>query len=63
MYDYLQEPASDRKILWVYDPIGNTGKSKFAKYLCWIGIAHILGWDNSVNLAHARRVNKDKTIF
>lgn len=32
-YDKLQE-QNDRQILWIYDQIGNTGKSLFIKILC-----------------------------
>lgn len=27
-------PAGDREIYWIFDPWGNSGKSKFVKYLC-----------------------------
>lgn len=26
--------ADDRKIIWIWDPYGNSGKSKFIKYIC-----------------------------
>lgn len=32
--DSLKPAYSDREILWIYDPRGCSGKSKFVKYLC-----------------------------
>lgn len=29
----IKDP-DDREIIWIFDPIGNSGKSKFVKYLC-----------------------------
>jgi hypothetical protein len=33
LFDLLKEPPHPRKIYWVYDPVGNKGKSFFAKWL------------------------------
>lgn len=30
----LQGPIDDRKVIWYSDPVGNAGKTSFAKYLC-----------------------------
>lgn len=32
MYQYLQKPPSNREIVFVVDPVGNSGKSWFAQY-------------------------------
>ena len=33
LYTELQGPPNDRTVQWVYDPLGNTGKTWFAKFL------------------------------
>lgn len=48
----------DRYIYWIYDPMGNKGKSKYAKYLCYNEKAHLLSWDDPVHLFQARKKNK-----
>lgn len=39
-YDIIiAENTDDRSVIWVYNPAGNVGKSKFQKWLCWKGKA------------------------
>lgn len=33
--DIIEGRWDDRRIYWIWEPIGNAGKSKFAKYLTW----------------------------
>lgn len=35
MLQILNQDPGDRTMHWVYDPIGNNGKTKFCKYLCY----------------------------
>lgn len=35
MRDLVLAPADDRTIIWIYDPIGNSGKSKWCKYMAY----------------------------
>jgi hypothetical protein len=32
---HKKKPLADREVYWLYDPIGNTGKSVLTKYLLW----------------------------
>lgn len=34
LWNRLSTKPNNRKVLWVYDPIGNTGKTRFAKWCC-----------------------------
>jgi hypothetical protein len=40
----------DRKMVWVYDPVGNNGKTKFIKYLCYKHEAIALGYGHATDL-------------
>lgn len=33
--DLISKPADDRHVYWFYEPEGNSGKTKFGKYLCF----------------------------
>jgi len=45
----LRADPDDRTMFWVYDPIGNRGKTKFAKYLVFREDAVVLGFANSAD--------------
>lgn len=47
MLDILEKEPDDRTMYWVYDPIGNKGKTKFAKYLCYKQDAVLLQYAHS----------------
>lgn len=50
--DILDSPADDRKIIWVYDPVGNTGKTALMKhYLTKGGAVRLSG--KKADMAHA----------
>ena len=50
MLDKLAMPPGDRKMFWIYDPTGNSGKTKFAKTLCFRHDAVGLGYGNSTDV-------------
>jgi hypothetical protein len=52
-----QEPHP-RNIYWIFDPIGNKGKSALVKKLCKDGIGHLLSWDEQRDVFHARSVHQ-----
>lgn len=33
MFDYIMNPAPERKIVWIWDSVGNEGKTAFAKWM------------------------------
>lgn len=37
--DWLEAPADDRTIRWIWNENGNAGKSKLIKWLCWLSRA------------------------
>lgn len=47
LIDYCIGPYTEREILWVYDPIGESGKSKFAKFMKWKHGACRLNWSTA----------------
>lgn len=48
--DRCDLPADDRTINYIYEPIGNTGKSKFAKYMAYKHGAIMLPWGRTGDL-------------
>lgn len=52
-----------RHIIWLFDPFGRAGKSTLVKYLCFIGIAHIISWDEQRDVFLARKYNAHKKVF
>lgn len=46
LVEFRKEP-DDRTMHWVYDPVGNKGKTKFAKFLCYKMDAVLLGYAQS----------------
>lgn len=58
----LANEVHPREIMWVFDPMGETGKSTYVKYHVFKQKAHVLSWDSQRDLFFARRSNKDKRI-
>lgn len=55
MLEIFQQPPGDRIMHWIYDSVGNNGKTKFVKYLAFKKDAVGLGYGNStdvLNLAY-----------
>lgn len=48
--DRCMAEADDRTINYIYDPVGNTGKSKFAKYMAYHHKALMLPWGKTGDL-------------
>lgn len=48
--DMILEPPGDRKILWLYDPKGNKGKTKFCKYMSYHHKCVTMGYGSTANL-------------
>lgn len=46
----LTGPVKEREILWLYDPLGAQGKSKFAKYMSFKHHATLLAYASTANL-------------
>lgn len=58
----ISNPPEGRLVLWFFDPTGRSGKTSLAKYLCYKGKAHHLGWDNEKDAAYARAKNRYKRV-
>lgn len=58
----LEEP-DDRTINYIIDPVGNTGKSKFVKYMGFHHGALFLPWGRAGDLLNYITENKDAGIF
>jgi len=54
-----------RAINVLVDPVGNSGKSAFCKYMCWHHNVPVLGWGKTGDLLHlvSKLPNKDAYIF
>lgn len=59
----VKKDPDDRKMIWIYDPIGNTGKTKFAKYLCFHHGAINLGYANSTDALNMVFNNQNKRAY
>lgn len=46
---YLTDP-DDRKLMWIYDPVGNNGKSKYLKWLSFRHSSLMLGYGHAADL-------------
>lgn len=49
---YCKEEVKDREIMWVFDPIGGQGKSKFGKYMAFRHDAVYLLYDSTSQLLY-----------
>lgn len=48
--ELIKQPPGDRKMMWIYDPVGNNGKTKYAKTLTYRYDAIPLGYGDSNNV-------------
>lgn len=66
LLDELKGPVTHRKITWLWDPIGNTGKSTFCKYVAYHHQAMICGGelkDIAFAVQMAPRIERPIYIF
>jgi len=56
-YRILQEPINDREILWIVDPVGNSGKSAFCKYMYYYYDVTVITVTKSADIALCARDN------
>lgn len=61
--EILASPPGDRKILWIYDPVGNTGKTKLAKRLATKQDAIVLGYANKNDAINLVYKNQNHRIY
>jgi hypothetical protein len=54
LLDVLKNDPDKLNICWIYDPVGNTGKSTFVKYVVYRHKGLILTWDSPTNIFYAR---------
>lgn len=59
----LKMPPGDRKMLWIYDAVGNKGKTKFAKFLCYHMNAICLGYAHSTDALNMVFNNQNRRIY
>lgn len=50
LIDYCLSPWKKREIVWVYDPLGHSGKSDFRKFMDWKHQALCLDYDSTEGL-------------
>jgi len=63
LLNMIRQPAGDRKIMWVYDPIGGAGKSKFTKFMAWHKYAFPLQYGKSSDLSNLIVKNMKKKCY
>lgn len=52
VYDRIETEPDERKIYWIYDPVGCTGKSKFCKMMAFLKKAKTFPWGRTQDLLH-----------
>lgn len=63
IYQCVQQPPDSRKILVVIDVLGNSGKSKLAKFLVFRGLCLSLNFGNARDLLYLISKHLTKTCF
>lgn len=63
LLDLLMVPPGDRTMYWIYDPIGNNGKTKFLKTLVFKHDAVGLGYGNSTDVLNLVSKFVGKSIY
>ena len=63
IFQEIQQPAHDRKVLCVIDILGNNGKSKLAKFLTYRNLCLTLNYGNSRDLLYLVSKHLDKKCF
>lgn len=63
--DYLHRDPVEREILWIFDPVGNNGKSSLVKYLAFAHDALVLNVSENRDLTCARANHREtnKILF
>lgn len=59
--DYIQQPIHDRQIMWIYDEVGNAGKSALADHLMSNNNFKVFTNGKTADIAHAW--NGENVIF
>lgn len=63
LLDMLNGKPDDRSCYWYYDPVGQFGKSKIAKFLGWKKNALYLSWADTKDAIHNVSKNMGKPIY
>lgn len=63
MITKFNQPPGDRKMIWIYDPIGNNGKTKFIKYLVYKKDAVGLAYGHSTDVLNLVSKLDNKRIY
>lgn len=61
--NYVLGPIHDRTILWLYDPRGNHGKSKFAKYMDFYHDTRTMAYSDSKDGMHVIGGDPNKRAY
>lgn len=59
----LRKEPGDRKMQWIYDPVGNNGKTKFCKWLCYKMDAVGLSYGHSTDVLNLVSKFQGKYIY
>lgn len=51
--DMMAEEPDDRRVVYIWEPVGNIGKSKLVKYVCWRKMAKYINTDSAARLTAA----------
>jgi len=63
MLSIFSLPPGDRIMHWIYDPIGNNGKTKFVKYLVYKKDAVGLGYGSSTDVLNLAYKFQNRSIY
>lgn len=63
LFEFLKTDPDDREVVWIYDPIGKTGKSKFLKYMGYHHGACTMGYGQSKDLVNLVSKNMGKNMY
>jgi hypothetical protein len=63
MRDLVSAPPDDRFIYWIYDPIGNSGKTKWCKYMAYHHGAIALAYGNSEDLLNLVYKFQNRSLY
>jgi hypothetical protein len=59
----IQPRPDDRKMIWIYDPIGNNGKTKFLKYLAYKKDAAVMAYGHSGDVLNLASKLSNKRVY
>lgn len=63
LLEILQCDPDDRDVIWVYDPVGKTGKSKFLKYMGYHHKAVTMSYGQCKDLINLVSKNMGRTMY